>query len=52
MGMVLSNKLFKVVIQNTSLELLDLNKIQFNNLYIQITMQNAILELLPLFQSS
>jgi hypothetical protein len=36
MGIVLSNKLFKVIIQNTSPELLNLNKMQFNNMYIQI----------------
>ena len=52
MEMVLSNKLFKVAMRNTSLELPDLNKMQFNNLYMQIVMQNATLELPPLFQLS
>jgi len=33
-GIVLFNKSFKVVMQNTSLEIPDLNKIQFNDLYM------------------
>jgi len=47
--MALSNELFKVAMRNASLELPDLNKMQFNNTYMQIAMQNATLELLSLF---
>jgi hypothetical protein len=32
--MVLSDELFKIAIWNTSLELLDLNEMQFNDIYI------------------
>ena len=49
MRIILSDKSFKVAMWNASLELPDLNEMQFNNLYMQMAMQNAILELSLLF---
>ena len=49
MEIILSNKLFEVIMWNAFPELPDLNETQFNDLYIQIAMQNTILKLPLLF---